>query len=103
MALSLPNLESRGDTLRGVGQLIGVLFLVGVVVHFIWWIVGIAVVVLIVRLAWRGYVEARAERAAEARVSAERRRRLVADADRQHVWAMARDERGIYGDYRPAM
>lgn len=52
------------------------------------WLVPVGAVVAAVVAAWRW------ER--------RRRARLAADADRQNAWALAGDERGVFGDFPPA-
>ena len=69
------------------------LLLIGIIIKFIWWILGaVALVALffIARAFVRWYDE---RRAAEARYRDE----LAARADQQHNWVMRGDDRGIYG------
>jgi hypothetical protein len=69
------------------------LLLIGIIIKFIWWILGaVAMVVLffIARSAVRWYDQ---RRATEARY----RDALAARADQQHNWVMQGDEPGIYG------
>lgn len=85
---------------RLLAQLVGTLLLVGIVLHFIWWIIGAAAVVGGVWLA------ARMHRAALAAEEAERRRQaeICARVDLQHKWVMAGDPRGtchLSGHGRP--
>jgi hypothetical protein len=78
--------------------LLGFLLLVGFLVAYWQWILAAIVVVLILRaapVAWREWQEERS-------VLARRRAELIARADQQHRWAMAGDERGVYGLYPPA-
>lgn len=51
------------------------------------WLVPVAAIVAVVVMAWRW------ER--------RRRARLAADADQQNAWALAGDERGVFGDFLP--
>ncbi|WP_203799865.1 hypothetical protein [Mycobacterium heckeshornense] len=84
--------------LSTMSQLFAVLLLVGIVAHFIWWIIGMAAIVLMAWTLKRAYRDMCAARDARRRQVAE----LAARADRQHAWVMAGDDRGIYGDYPPA-
>jgi hypothetical protein len=75
------------------GGLLGLLLLIGIIIKFIWWILGAVALVVaffIGRAILRHYDESRA---AEAR----HRDALVARADQQHNWVMRGDDRGIYG------
>ncbi len=74
-----------------------VLFAVVFVAHFFWLLAALAATVAIAVLL--GKWLARCDDRAEAR----RRRdaELCARADQRHAWALARDDRGIYGDYTP--
>lgn len=79
-------------------QLIGFLLVVGLILVYWKWIVLAVVVVLIIRALPVALREWQAEVAArKARVAA-----VVARADQQHQWAMAGDERGVYGDFPPS-
>ncbi|MCX2931428.1 hypothetical protein ORI20_14175 [Mycobacterium sp. CVI_P3] len=71
--------------------------------EWFWWIVGtVAVIVLGVYVA-RGYRAAAAEDRAE-RASARRHaRELAARADEQNALILAGDDRGMYGENRPAI
>ena len=51
------------------------------------WLVPVAAVVVTVVAGWRWVRR--------------RRARLAADADRQNAWALAGDERGVFGDFLP--
>jgi hypothetical protein len=86
-------------TLENVKGLFGVLLLVGFVAVYWQWLLAAVVLVLIVRAAPVAWREVQDERAAEER----RRAELVARADEQHRWAMAGDDRGVYGQYIPAV
>ena len=77
----------------GLAGLIGVLFIVGLIIKFIWWIIGAAALVGIFYLI-RAIVRANARQRA---TSAQRMNELVARADEQHNWVMQGDDRGIYG------
>lgn len=52
------------------------------------WLVPVAAVAATVMAVWRW--------------ARRRRARLAADADRQNAWALAGDERGVFGDFPPA-
>jgi nitrate/nitrite transporter NarK len=70
-----------------------VLLVIGLVIKFIWWIIGAAVLIAalyIARAIWRSQ-QARQD------ASARRRAELAARADQQHQWVMQGDERGTYG------
>ncbi len=84
---------SRSSAGGGFAGSFGLLLLIGIIIKFIWWILGaVALVVLffLVRALVRWYEK---RQAAYARY----RDGLVARADQQHNWVMRGDERGIYG------
>jgi len=75
------------------GGLLGLLLLIGIVIKFIWWIlgaIGLVVLFFIGRAILRWYDERRATYASY-------REALVARADQQHNWVLQGDDRGIYG------
>jgi hypothetical protein len=73
----------------GWGAVIGVLFLVGLVIKFIWWILG--------ALALR-------QNNAATAVRHQRMAEIAARADQQHNWVIQGDDRGTYGpDGAPLM
>ena len=75
------------------GGFLGVLLLIGIIIKFIWWILG-AVALVVVFFIGRSIMRRHDERcAAEAR----HREGLVARADQQHNWVMRGDDRGVYG------
>lgn len=77
----------------GGGAFIGVLFIVGLIVKFIWWILGALALVaafFVVRALIR-YL--RAEIAERNRSRAE----IASRADQQHAWVLSGDDRGTYG------
>ena len=80
-------------------QFLGTLIVMALIYHFIWWIVGIAAVILGVIAGvkcWQHYeVSAEAE--------AKRLAAIEARADEQHNWVMQGDERGLFGQYPPAV
>ncbi|WP_235009799.1 hypothetical protein [Mycobacterium sp. 3519A] len=81
--------RSGGD---GSG-ILGVLFILGVIIKFIWWIIGAAALIGLFFLI-RALVRADARRRA---ALDQQRRELAARADLQHNWVMQGDDRGVYG------
>jgi hypothetical protein len=79
----------------GFAGLIGVLFVVALIIKFIWWIIGAAVLVGLVYLI-RAILRANARQRA---TLAQRMNELAARADQQHNWVMQGDDRGIYGPH----
>jgi hypothetical protein len=77
----------------GFAGLIGVLFIVGLIIKFIWWIIGAAALVGLFYLI-RAILRANARQRA---ALAQRMNELVARADQQHNWVMQGDDGGIYG------
>jgi hypothetical protein len=73
--------------------LIGVLFIVGLIIKFIWWIIGAAALVGLFYLIWAILRANARQRAA----LTQRMNELAARADQQHNWVMQGDDRGIYG------
>ena len=85
--------------MRTLAQFIGVLLLIGFVGAYFWWIAAIAAVAALLWMARRAFREIEAGEVAEAR-----RLAAVANrADQQHRWALAGDDRGVYGAYPPAV
>jgi hypothetical protein len=84
--------------MNALGQLIGVLFVVGLIIRY-WWLIALVVAaVILYRRApvwWARYQAARV-------VERDRLAAIIARADQQHAWVMAGDERGTYGRYTPA-
>jgi hypothetical protein len=80
---------------RGFGSLIGILFLVGLIIKFIWWILGATALVALFFVARSVYRAERARREEQAKLHAQ----IAARADEQHRWILAGDGRGIYGQY----
>ena len=77
----------------GFAGAIGVLFIVGLIIKFIWWIIGAAALVglfFLIRAIVRADARARA-------ALAQRMSELAARADQQHNWVMQGDDRGVYG------
>lgn len=77
----------------GFVGLIGVLFIVGLIIKFIWWIIGAAALVGLFYLV-RAILRADARQRA---ALAQQMNELAARADQQHDWVMQGDDRGIYG------
>jgi hypothetical protein len=85
--------SSKSSGGGGFAGLFGLLLLIGIIIKFIWWIVGAVALVaafFIGRAIVRWYDERRA-------VQERYRDGLAARADQQHNWVMRGDERGIYG------
>ncbi|MDT5052968.1 MAG: hypothetical protein QOF66_1334, partial [Mycobacterium sp.] len=77
-----------------LGQLIGVLFVVGLIIRYFWWIA-------LVVAAWFGYRWGRvawARHCAAADAWAVEQKAIAARADQQHAWVMAGEDRGVYGE-----
>jgi type II secretory pathway pseudopilin PulG len=86
-------MSTKASAGGGLGGLLGLLLLIGLIIKFIWWILGAAALVgfyLLVRATAREYREQAAVRACH-------RAALVARADQQHNWVLQGDDRGIYG------
>src|SRR6476619_7701723 len=77
----------------GFADLIGVLFIIGLIIKFIWWIIGAAAHVGLFYLIWAILRANARQRAA----LTQRMNELAARADHQHNWVMQGDDRGIYG------
>ncbi|MEB4211461.1 hypothetical protein [Mycobacterium sp. 94-17] len=85
--------RSTASSGGGLGGVLGLLLLIGVVIKFIWWILGavaLAGLFFLARALLRWYERRSAE-------SAGRRRAIAARADQQHRWVLRGDDRGIYG------
>ena len=82
-----------GSDSGGFASVIGVLFIVGLIIKFIWWIIGAAALVGLFYLI-RAILRANARQRA---TLAQRMDELAARADQQHNWATQGDDRGIYG------
>jgi hypothetical protein len=79
--------------MSALGQLIGVLFVVGLIIRYFWWLTAAAAVVLAIKWAPRVWER---HRAAVEAWQAEQRA-IAARADQQHAWTLAGDPRGTYG------
>ena len=86
-------------------QLLGLLFLMALVFKFWPWILGAAVLWLLIKfglpVGQRAIREMREETQAEHERVARRNAELAARADLQHAWVLEGDPRGIYGRYPP--
>jgi hypothetical protein len=82
--------SSGGGGLAGV---IGVLFVIGLVVKFFWWIIGVLAVVAAFYLIRAVVRNSEATAAARHQANAA----IAARADEQHNWVLHGDDRGIYG------
>jgi hypothetical protein len=80
--------------MNALGQLIGALFVVGLIIRYFWWIVAVVAVVAAVK--WVPRVWARHQAAVEAWQAEPRA--VAARADQQHAWVMAGEDRGVYGE-----
>ena len=74
-------------------QLIGLLFLIGFIGLYFWWIVAIAAVVAAAWFGLRAWNASQERAAAKAKADAA----LAARADQQHNWALSGDDRGVFG------
>jgi uncharacterized SAM-binding protein YcdF (DUF218 family) len=81
----------------GAGAAFAVLIALGLLVKLWVWIVALLGAAVVIALLY--WVTGQSMRRADADDA--RRAALVARADQQHAWALAGDERGIYGEYRP--
>jgi hypothetical protein len=87
--------ERRGGS--GIGAAFVLLCVVGFVAKFwIYIVAALGALVLFGLLLWAAFYAARRVDARE-----DARLAIAARADQQHAWALAGDDRGIYGDYRP--
>jgi uncharacterized membrane protein len=85
--------RTRSNGNGGVAGVIGVLFAIGLVIKFFWWIVGVLAVVsafYVIRAVLRN---SQAAAAAQQQATAA----IAARADEQHSWVLQGDDRGIYG------
>lgn len=84
----------RGD-MRTLTSFFGMLMLIALIIRLIWWILGVAALVVL-------FCAVRAQlRTARTRADADARRaaQIAARADQQHRWVLRGDERGVYGEY----
>jgi hypothetical protein len=81
----------KSDDNAGAG--FAVLIVIGLIIHFIWWILGALALVAayyLSREVVRAVKRRRAERDAHYRA-------VCARADQQHAWALQGDDRGVFG------
>jgi hypothetical protein len=91
---NLPLMSRRRSTSPSpFGGMLLIFLIIGIIIKFIWWILGIATVIGLYYLV-RAIVR---DDLARREVLARRRAEIVARADQQHQWVMQGDERGIYG------
>lgn len=88
--------ERRGG---GFGGAFMVLIVVGFIAKFWLWILLVLAAISAGVLLWLWHERALAPSAARRRADAA----LVVRADQQHAWVIAGDDRGLYGEYRPAV
>jgi hypothetical protein len=91
-------MSGRGGSGGGFAAAFGLLLVVGLIIKYIWWILGALGLVVAV---WLAVVIGR--EVARHRREAEKRRRnqharLSRQADRQHAWVLEGDARGVYGE-----
>jgi hypothetical protein len=86
-------MSTRSGSGGGFGALLGLLLLIGIIIKFIWWILGAAALVALFFLG-RALVRWYSKRSAE---YARYWDGLAARADQQHNWVLRGDDRGIYG------
>jgi ABC-type Fe3+-siderophore transport system permease subunit len=83
----------------GLGAAFVPLIFVGAVAKFwVWIAVAFGAAVLFGLLLWLAFYAARR---VDERENA--RKAIAGRADQQHAWVLADDERGTFGDYRPAV
>jgi hypothetical protein len=91
--------ESRGGSGGGFGAAFVLLIFVGAIVKFwVWIAVAFGAAVLFGLLLWAAFYAARRVDARE-----DARLAIAARADQQHAWILAGDDRGVHGDYPPAV
>jgi hypothetical protein len=82
-----------------MNQWVGVLLLLGFIVAYFWWVVAI---IAPIAVAWWGYRLWQQHCAARDAAAAERMA-IRARADQQHAQVLEGDDRGIYGEFPPAV
>ncbi len=85
--------RGRSNDGGGLPAVIGMLFVIGLVIKYIWWIVGALAVAAAVYAIGELIRGNQANAAAKARANAA----IAARADEQHNWVLHGDDRGIYG------
>jgi hypothetical protein len=78
--------------------MLGVLFVVGLVIEYIWWFVGGAVLVGLFFAGRALFRQLEKERQLEAEQEADREFEMTRRAERQRRWTLMGDERAIYGE-----
>ena len=86
---------SDGSVFVGI---LGVLFLLGLVVKYIWWFVGAAVVVGACLAVWAMVREEQKRRQLAEDAASDQEFELLRKADRQRRWTLMGDSRAIYGE-----
>jgi beta-lactamase regulating signal transducer with metallopeptidase domain len=81
--------------MRTLMSFFGILMLIALIIRLIWWILGAAVLVVLIHVIRAQLRAARARAEADARRAAQ----IAARAEQQHRWVLRGDERGVYGDY----
>lgn len=84
--------------MRTLGQFLSVLFLIGVVVHWFWWLSGVVVVFGLVWWVERWWRQQEVRREAWRVADAETAARAV----QQDQWLLQGDPRGLFGEHTPA-
>lgn len=80
-------------------QLLATLLIVGVLVTYFWWIAAAITLIILCKLAAKAIRDAQA-------AALERRAQQAALAQRaytEHALVLAGDQRGVYGQYEPAV
>jgi hypothetical protein len=83
----------------GFGGFFVLLIVVGFIAKFWWLILLIAAAIGAGVLLWLGHQR----RKDASNVRRREHAALVTRADQQHAWVLAGDDRGVYGDYPPAV
>jgi type II secretory pathway pseudopilin PulG len=82
------------------------LLMVCLAVRYAMWIglAAMAVVLAVVLWKFTGWLDRQLGRREERRAAARFKRAAIAHrADEQHAWVLADDDRGVYGEYPPAL
>jgi hypothetical protein len=93
MGVAMSPRRSRSKGSGGLPAIIGLLFVIGLVVKFIWWILGALAIVAAVYIIRAVVRNGQANATAKARTNAA----IAARADEQHNWVLQGDDRGVYG------
>ena len=81
--------------MRTLTSFFGMLMLIALIIRLIWWILGVAALVVLCCAVRAQLRTARARAEADARRAAQ----IAARAEQQHRWVLRGDERGVYGEY----